>query len=122
MTRSKLIYLASPYSHPDHNVRESRFVEVTKIAAEIISRCPGVSVFGPITQSHSIAEYLPESTNNGDFWLPIDFAVLTRCDELWLADMDGLDDSVGVAEEIELALSLGIPIRSVPMGIETYRG
>ena len=118
--RPILVYLASPYSHKDNTVRESRFVEVTKIASEIIQRCPAVSVFGPITQSHSIAEYFPASMNNGDFWLPVDFTVLIRCDELWLAGMDGLEYSVGVAAEVKLARERGIPIRSVSNGLGTY--
>ena len=119
--RSKLIYLASPYSSPHEEIRRRRFDEVTKIAARILLECPDVAVFGPITQSHPIAAYLPDDTNNSGFWLPVDFAILLRCDELWVSEMEGVEHSTGVALEIKAAVGAGIPIHFVETAIEANR-
>ena len=115
--RAKLVYLASPYSSPAAQIREIRFNMITEIAADIVRRCPDVALFAPITQSHPMAAYLQESTNNADFWLPIDMTLLLRCDELWVAELPGWQDSVGVRAEIALAEKLGIPICSADQGI-----
>lgn len=119
--RTKLIYLASPYSHPSEVVREHRYYRICSLAAAILNRCPDVSVFGPISQSHGIAKHLPDELNCSDFWLPIDFTVLDRCDEVWVAQtMEGWAESGGVNAEIERANALGIPVRAVREGLTEY--
>ena len=55
-----MIYLASPYSHPDAVVREQRFRDVCLAAARLIRA--GQIVFSPIAHSHPIA--------SGGFGLP----------------------------------------------------
>ncbi len=50
-----MIYLASPYSHPDARVRQRRFEEACQAAAAITRA--GLSVFSPISHSHPIARY-----------------------------------------------------------------
>lgn len=47
----KIIYLASPYSHPDKDVRELRFIQITEYAAEQVSK--GNIVFSPITYNQN---------------------------------------------------------------------
>lgn len=119
--RPKAIYLASPYSHPNPVVRSRRFKDVTMLAANILQACPDISLFVPITHSHPISEFLADTTNNCGFWLPIDFTFLDRCDELWLADMEGLAESTGVQREVEFAVKKGIPVRMAYDAIEQYR-
>jgi hypothetical protein len=59
-----MIYLASPYSHPDPAVRQERYEAVCQAAAELISR--GHIVFSPVAHSHTIATYgLP---GDWEFW------------------------------------------------------
>ncbi len=50
-----MIYLASPYSHPDAVVREYRFRAACQAAASVMRS--GQHVFSPIAHSHAIAEY-----------------------------------------------------------------
>jgi hypothetical protein len=99
-----MIYLASPYSHPDPAVREQRFQAACRAVADLI--CSGQAVFSPIVHSHRLG--LP---TDWAFWEPFDQAHLVRCDELAVLTLPGWEDSVGVAAEIALARALGQPVR-----------
>ena len=48
-----MIYLASPYSHPDPAVMEQRFETACRVAGWLMAR--GEIVFCPIAMSHSVA-------------------------------------------------------------------
>lgn len=104
----KLIYLATPYSKYPGG-REQAYKEACKKAAELMSH---VAVFCPIAHSHSIElEGMNGDIKNGDWWLKQDFEVLKRCDELWVYQMPGWEDSYGVTREIQFALNNFIPIK-----------
>jgi len=103
----KLIYLASPYSHEDPDVRKWRFCRAVDAAAELMH--DGYLVFSPIAHSHMIATRhdLP-----GDFayWAEFDRRMVAACDEVWVLKIDGWAESVGVKAEIELAKGLDKPV------------
>jgi len=104
----KLIYLATPYSKYPGG-REQAYKEACKKAAELMSH---VAVFCPIAHSHSIElEGMKGDIKDGDWWLKQDFEVLKRCDELWVYQMPGWEDSYGVTREIQFALNNYIPIK-----------
>ena len=87
-----MIYLASPYSHPDVTVREARFREACRTAARLMRA--GRVVFSPIAHGHPIAEYgLP---TNWRFWERFDRQQLDRCEELVVLMLDGWRESEGV--------------------------
>ena len=59
-----MIYLASPYSHPDATVREARFQAACRATASLIRA--GHEVFSPIAHSHPLAAFgLP---TDWSFW------------------------------------------------------
>jgi hypothetical protein len=105
--KGKLIYLASPYSHPDKSVMVSNFEIVSKKAAELVS--DGHVVFAPITYGHMLCEF-KEMTTCQEFWMGFCLTYLERCDQLWVYMMPGWDVSKGVAQEIEFAKENGMPI------------
>ena len=101
-----MIYLASPYTHPDPSVREMRFRAVCRQAAEML-RC-GIPVFSPIAYTHSIAAHdLPVEWF---FWERYDRVFLEICSEVWVLMLDGWRESKGVAAEIDIASELGMPV------------
>ena len=102
-----MIYLATPYTHPDRAVRLARFRAVNKAASLLMQQ--GHHVFSPISHSHPIAEEggLPTSW---DFWEKYDIEVLKMCSQVIVLMLDGWKESKGVAAEIEIAKSLGIGI------------
>jgi len=101
-----MIYLASPYTHPDPAVREARFRAACRQAAEMF-RC-GISVFSPIAYSHAIAAH--DLPLEWDFWERFDRAFLETCDEVWVLTLDGWRESRGVQAEIVLARQMGKPV------------
>lgn len=107
----KLIYLALPYSKYPYG-REAAFKEACAASARVMQS--GYGVFCPIAHSHSIeVEGMDGNIMDGDWWLEQDFAVLSKCDELWVYQMPGWDQSYGVGKEIEFAKQRKIPIKWV---------
>jgi hypothetical protein len=93
-----LIYLASPYSHPDQVVREERFRRVCKAAARLIDK--GEAVFCPIAHSHPI-EVHGNLQGGWDYWSKQDIPFLEMCDEIVVLGFPGWDESEGVKAELE---------------------
>jgi len=101
-----MIYICSPYSHPDPAVREARFQAACRAAAELMRR--GNIVFSPIAHSHGIAQYgLPK---DWQFWEPHDLQHLAVCREVVVLKLDGWQQSQGVQAEIAMARALGKPV------------
>jgi len=104
-----VIYLASPYSHPDAAVRESRFHAVCEYAAEAMR--DGQLVYSPIVHSHPLAERgLP---GDWSFWSSHNRAMLERSSALVVLALPGWEKSEGVQAEVGMARSLGLPVRVV---------
>ena len=113
-----MIYLASPYSHPDPAVREARFEAVCRVAARLIKR--GYIVFSPIAHSHPMVRYgLPDDWK---FWSQQDRRFLEACDELWVLTLDGWQQSIGIQAEVAIARELGKPVRWISPGLEDIVG
>ena len=106
----KIIYLASPYSHPDKDVRHNNFVEVSKKAATLVAE--GHVVFAPITYGHTLVDFHSMPTD-ANFWIGFCLSFLKHSDELWVYMMPGYDVSKGVAEEVEFAIENGIPVKYI---------
>jgi hypothetical protein len=102
-----MIYLASPYSHPDPAIREQRFQAACQAAAALLRA--GQVVFSPVVHSHPlVAHGLP---SDWAFWQHVDRECLQRCDEVVVLMLDGWEESVGVREEIWIAVELAKPVR-----------
>ena len=107
---SKLIYLASPYSHPDDEVREDNYIVVSNIAAEMVSN--GNVVFSPISYGHNLLEF-KDMPSNWEFWFNFCVTFLLKCDKLVVCKMPGWENSIGVTEEIEIARNCGIEVEYI---------
>lgn len=101
-----MIYLASPYTHRDPQVREQRFRAACQATAALIRA--GAVVFSPICHSHPLADHgLPTEWS---FWERFDREYLARCDLLLVLKLEGWTTSVGVQAEMRIARELGKPI------------
>jgi hypothetical protein len=102
-----LVYLATPYSHPDPEVRLRRFHAVNLLAAKLMAK--GLLIFSPISHTHPIAEAdgLPL---DWEFWSRYDQVMLAACSAMIVYRQAGWEESVGVQAEITLARELGLPI------------
>ena len=104
-----MIYLASPSSHPEPIVEETRFQWAAWAAAKLIEL--GHLVFAPIPHSHPITRY--GGNGSWEYWAEFDKHMLGACDELWVLCLDGWDTSVGVAAEVKWAKAAGMKIRYI---------
>lgn len=99
-----MIYLATPYSHESHEIRELRFVRACIVAGQLMKQ--GLTVFSPIAHTHPIAVRC-ELPTGWDFWERYDREHIAACSEVLVVKMEGWDRSKGVAAEIEIANALG---------------
>jgi hypothetical protein len=109
-----LIYLASPYSHPAPAVREQRFKDVCRVAAKLMRA--GHLIFSPIAHTHSIA-LAGDLPTGWEFWQGYDRAHLDAASQLWVLELDGWEQSVGIAAETEYMRNRLKPILYVPKSV-----
>ena len=107
---SQLVYLATPYSHENPEVRLHRFYVVNRVAARLMSE--GVHIYSPISHTHPIAEAgaLPLGW---DYWESYDRAILSACCKMLVLRQLGWEESKGVTAEIAIAKELGLPIEYI---------
>lgn len=102
-----MIYLASPYSHPDPAIRQARFEAACRYAAVLM--LDGEIVYSPIAHSHPIA-CLCDLPKDWGYWERSCRAMIGACDILLVLRLDGWEASVGVNAEIDIAMSLGLTL------------
>lgn len=104
-----LVYLASPYTHPDPKVVHRRYQIACAAAAILMEN--GYTVFSPIAHSHAIADFLPDELRfNHDLWMLQDLAILSKSDELHVLPLPEWGHSRGVPAEMVFAAGWGIPV------------
>lgn len=97
----QLIYLASPYSHPDPSVKQSRVIAVARVAGELINQ--GQLVFSPIAHGETIVLNNPGFGDDWQRWQFVSRGMIAKCDAFWIAMIEGWETSIGVAQEIQIA-------------------
>ena len=101
------IYLASPYSHPDPEVREARYIAVRDATTWHLQR--RLWVYSPIVHCHDLAKAggLP---TDFDFWQDYNRTMIFHADSLYVLVIAGWQQSKGVTKEILYAKELKLPI------------
>ena len=110
MKPNGLVYLATPYSHPETEVKERRFQVVNKKAAELM--VAGVLIFSPISHTHPIA-LAGDLPTGWAFWEKYDRVILVACVKIIVLRQEGWEASTGVRAEIQLAEEIGLPIEFI---------
>ena len=105
-----MIYLASPYSHPDPAVEHNRCDMACRAAAHFINR--GYPVISPIAHSH-VLHVTYGCGGDWATWAEIDRTLIAASDEVWVLTIDGWADSAGIEREVEFAEGMGIPVKCV---------
>jgi hypothetical protein len=110
-------YLASPYTHPDPEVRHQRYVEMERICAEYLRN--GIYVYSPIVHCHYIAlnHDLPVEF---DFWMGYNKSMMLASRGMIVIQLDGWSKSKGVAAEIEFCTDNNISVIYVDPKGTTY--
>jgi len=106
-----MIYLASPYSHPDPLVRKARYETVMKIAHDL-QTSPGHEhhlVYSPIMHFHPMCLRY-EMPSDAGYWWNLNKNSMDVSSKLIVACMSGWKDSAGVALELEYAKFINMPV------------
>lgn len=105
-----MIYIASPYSHPDPFMRTLRYRQVHKYTRLCMDK--GETVFSPIVYGH-------EFTRDNDtaipyqYWSEFNHQIILGCKLLRVLKLEGYKNSMGIAGEIAFATAHGIPVEEV---------
>jgi hypothetical protein len=102
-----LIYVASPYSHPEEHIRSLRFMQVLRYTNTLLAR--GKPAFSPIVYGHNFARYVGASTSH-NAWLEFNHHMMELSRELHVVMLKGWDNSEGVTEELAYAKTLSLPV------------
>jgi hypothetical protein len=108
MDESKLLYVASPYSHVNPAIREHRYRTACRASALLMKS--NIVVFSPLSHSVSIAKIGDICDMEHAFWMSMDLPVLRRCDELLILGLEDWERSLGIQYEMFEALSRKMPI------------
>lgn len=99
-----MIYLASPFSHPDPAVRRDR--------ARLAHRCAAWGlkdnhmVFSPIAYTAIFRRANPILPADYESWKPLNEPMIEAAESLWLLAIDGWETNHGVAAELAFAHEL----------------
>lgn len=99
-------YLATPYSKWAD--RREAWRQAVIAAADMIKA--GVPAFSPIVHSHPIALIGKIDPLDHEIWLPADAPLMAAARGLVVYQMDGWDESYGVAVEIDAFRAAGKPV------------
>lgn len=102
-----MIYLASPYSHPDKYIVEARVLATAAFVAHHLQA--GVHLISTIVHNHELAKRHQLRTDAA-FWESYNEDFIRSCGSLWVLQLDGWKWSKGVTAEIAYASEHGIPI------------
>lgn len=102
-----MIYLASPYSHPDRVIRNQRFLCALNYSNRCLKR--GESIFSPIVYGHVFAEFGLAKTDHLS-WLSFNETMLGLASEIRVLTLPGWKDSLGIEHELAFAEARGIPV------------
>jgi hypothetical protein len=105
---SKVIYIASPYNHPEDSVRIENYEKVARLSAKMVAE--GGVVISPISYGHNLLNFYENFPYDWQFWENFCLSLLSKCDELLVYQIEGWDKSRGVLSEIEFATKNNIPI------------
>lgn len=115
----KLWYLASPYSLYRRG-HEVAYHDVCQLAAKII-RAHNLCIFSPIAHGHGMSRFGGLPYTDHDLWEGLDNPFVEMCDGLLVGQLEGWDESYGVANEIREFRAAGKPVKYVnPITIEIY--
>lgn len=110
----RLIYLASPFSHPQLSVRKHRRLAAAGILAYYSNTESDISLYSSIVHWGYVEEYYSVPIHF-DYWKHHDFFMISKSNALWVLPIAGWKHSHGVQQEIEYATDLNKPVQYIQM-------
>lgn len=106
----KKVFIAIPYNHPDEAVKEYRLKTIKSYCIKMFEE--DNAPVSALLMGLTLAEHggLPTDTVT---WLKYCMKLVSRCDEVHVLMVPDWEKSVGVADEIRTAESLGINVNYI---------
>lgn len=112
-----VMYLASPYTHPNKEIMHLRYLATRETTAELLR--DGKPVYSPIVHCHSMTVAHGLSPDI-EFWEDYDFAMIAALPIFAVLELPGWSSSKGIKAEIAFADSLGKTSKMIsPVGTYT---
>jgi hypothetical protein len=105
--KTKVYYLASPYTSKDPAIMESRYLAVEEVGSKLMLQ--GYCLIEPIAANHNKAKRFKLPTDFA-FWKDYSERMVAKADGVIVLTLDGWRESVGVQGEIAHARGLGKPV------------
>jgi len=102
-------YVATPYTNYPGGLDEAAML-AAKVAGDL--SLVSMHVFCPIAHGHAIAQASgnPPVMHSHDFWMWFDDPFMSWCDALIVVDMESMQQSRGVLEEISKFITMQKPV------------
>lgn len=97
-----MIFISSPYSNTDDKIVNERFDLTCELVALLLRK--GNFVLSPIVHGHNLLKY--DLPGDWEFWENYCVDMIKSCDEVWVYDLPGWDESNGVKGEIKVGKQL----------------
>ena len=110
-----MIYLASPYSHPNKHIELQRFKRAEAFVADAIRQ--HLIIYSPIVYCHQMA-LAYDLPGDAAFWDGFNMNMLRRSDAMWVLQLEGWAESKGVRRELSVAQTLHMTIRHIEISYE----
>jgi Domain of unknown function (DUF1937) len=105
---NRYFYLSSPYTKYPFGPGQA-FIDVCKIAAKLMDL--GIPIFCPIAHTHPISSFTRHDPLDSEFWQTTNQTLMAGARAgLIVVQMEGWENSSGVAAEIEYFSKIGRPI------------
>ena len=108
-----MLYLASPWSHPDPFVRHQRYTDALRATIALFRS--GRTVYSPIIYSHQLHGAGVGTTGAFAEWEELDRAVIRSCSMVWVLQLEGWEASRGIKAELEIAAEFNLPVQFVTL-------
>lgn len=105
-----MIYIASPYTHPNPAIRAERFIAVREYTHRLMQS--GQIVFSPIVYGHQFSEIFAMPFE-AEPWEEFNHGILKICHKVHVLMLNGFLESKGIKAEVDYALSLNKPVQYV---------
>jgi hypothetical protein len=102
-----MIYLASPYSHPDEKVREERYLKAMEAVVSLLER---MHIYSPIVHCHHMAIKYAGPTD-AEHWREYNEDFIRSSTGIIVLCIEGWKESIGVRMEVMYAVGQGIPVK-----------
>lgn len=104
--KSNLIFISTPYSHPDRLVMIDRFETTCQVVAKLLNQ--GKFPISPIVHGHPTTHY--GVRGDWEFWNNYCHEFIIASHIVYVVDMEGWRESTGVQAEIKFAKEINKPV------------